>query len=105
MAAVLGGIATLVLEELEEGPPVETAAVIKTAKVEPRARAARQVMAMAKQARHLQVVTVELPSGVEELEVLVGRMEVVLVVSVILPTQVAEVAAVVPGIGGAEVDR
>ena len=79
---VLGIMAVILVEELEEGPPVETAPVIKTAKVGPRARAARQVMAMAKQARHLQVVTVELPSGVEELEVLVGRMEGVLVVHI-----------------------
>ena len=80
-------IAVLLVEELEEGPPVETGTIVVTAaKVGPRARAVRQVVAMPEQAHHLQVVTVELSPGVEELEVLVGRMEVVLVVPVMLST-------------------
>ena len=102
---MLGILAVVLVEELEEGPPVETASVVTAAKVGPRARAARQVMAMPEQAHHLQVVTVGLSPGVEELEVLVGRMEVVLVAPVMPATMQAEVAAAVPGILGAEVDH
>ena len=84
---VLRIIAVVLMEELEEGPPVETETiVVMGAKAGPRAPAARQVVAMPGQAHHLQVVTVEVWPGVEELEVLVGRMEGVLVVPVILST-------------------
>ena len=103
---VLRIIAVALMEELEEGPPVETGAIVVTAaKVGPRARAARQVMVMPEQAHHLQVVTVGLSPGVEELGVSVGRMEVVLVAPVMLATMQVEVAAAVPGILGAEVDH
>jgi hypothetical protein len=64
-------------------------------------------MAVAGQAHPFQVVTVEQgPTRMEELEVLVGRMEVDLVVPVmiILP-YMQEEGVVVPGILGAEVDH
>jgi hypothetical protein len=103
-------IITVLQEELEGGPPVETASifmVITAAKVGPRARAARQVMAGPQQAHPLQAVTVGKPTtGVEELEVLVGRMEVGLVVTVIIIiTYMQAEVAVVPGILGAGVEH
>ena len=97
-------------EELEGGPPVDLALALTgtvVAKVGPRARAVRRVMAVAGQAHPFQVVTVEQgPTRMEELEVLVGRMEVDLVVPVmiILP-YMQEEGVVVPGILGAEVDH
>ena len=96
-------------EELEGGPLVETelTLTVTVAKVVPRARAARQVIAVPGQAHPLQVVTVEQATiGMDHLEVLVGRMEVDLVVPVmiILP-YMQEEGVVVPGILGAEVDH
>ena len=81
--------------------------VVTLAMAEPRARAARQVVPLPQQAQHLQVVSVEIPTpttGVEDLEVQVGRMEVHMVLTVLVTAIQAAVAAVVPGILGAEVD-
>ena len=82
-------------------------AVVPAAKAGPRARAARQGVRRPRQAHHLQVVPVEIPTtttGVEELVVKVGRMAVQMVLTV-LATSIQVAAAVVgPGILGAEVD-
>jgi hypothetical protein len=79
---------TVLQEELEEGPPVETVLTIPgtvLAKVVPRARAVRQVIAVPGQAYPLQVVMVDrATTPMEELEVPVGQMEADLVVPVMI---------------------
>ena len=93
-------IRTVMEEELEEGPPVETAKQPYTATVGPRARAAAVVQVPA-MAHPLPAVTAVVPStGAEDLEVPVERMEAEPVVpAVINPIPIRPAAAaVVPGI-------
>jgi hypothetical protein len=100
---------TVLQEELEGGPLVETelTLTVTVAKVVPRARAARQVIAVPGQAHPLQVVTVEQATiGMDHLEVLVGRMEVDLVAAVIILIPfLQEEGVVAPGILGVEVEH